>query len=76
MMHEGFKEDCEGYLNDRVKGWQRYGFETLYHDVLNVSGMEEGQRMTITAKSCLSILNSEREKQRRRDEWTRKQKNK
>ena len=72
---EGFRADCEGYLNERLGDrWQRYGFEQLYGDVLSTLALEDSKDLTVTAAACVAIVKSERRKMERIDAWNAKQK--
>lgn len=78
-MADGFKEACEGYLNERCGDkWTKYGFDLLYRTVLDTLELdrESGAVLTAVASRCVAILNGERDKLRRIDEWNEKQKRK
>lgn len=77
-LSDGFREACEGYLNERIgEGWKRYGFNTLHRTVLDTLDLDRnGGELTTTASRCVAILQSERDKMRRIDEWNQRQKTK
>lgn len=74
---EKFLENCEHFLNEQVgERWKRYGLNNLYQAVLqtlDLEGLGESS-LTLTASRMLNILDSERAKMRRINEWNEKQK--
>lgn len=73
-LKELFKADCIEFLNERAKGWQKWGFDELFSQAMDVFDYEQlplDQR-TVTCESLINILISEREKMRKIDEWNRR----
>jgi len=72
-----FKEQCEHYLQERTGDqWRKYGFKNLLNAVLDVRDLKGLPRNKLTAITgdLLNILESERGKMERIDEWNRRQK--
>lgn len=71
-----FKERTIGFLDDQCgRSWRRYGFDNLYGQVLNALDLgDDTSGLTLTAAICVRIVESERSRIRRIDEWNAKQK--
>jgi hypothetical protein len=74
-LQDEFRERLLFFLNERLgKRWERYGYDVLLQtlsDTLEIEGNEDVRLTTPTAR-LVQILNSERSKIERQEEWERK----
>lgn len=70
-----FEQDAREMLEKRAPGWERWGFEELYRQALDVFDFAklDADKLTITSEALVLILKDEQEKVRMIDEWNRKQ---
>lgn len=71
-----FEETCIEHLNEKVgDAWRKYGFESLYQTVLEILDLDRHPppRMTVTTGRLLNVLQGERARVQRIDEYNRQQ---
>lgn len=72
---EFFEEETIKLLDERLgDSWKSYGFKNLYNQVRETFDIEPTDpKISITAKSMVDILESEKNRQRRIEDWNRKE---
>lgn len=76
---KAFQEAAEGYLDERLGDkWKRYGFDNLVEQVLDVLDVERASvsnlSLTTKTRKLLDIVENERRRMKRIDEWNARQK--